>query len=73
MASPRFDIGNPDSGTCKYPPAEPEALCFEPLKAASGAFVAHANFPFGSCAYERMCPTFGSLSLDSAVEEVEKQ
>ena len=31
----------------KYPPAEPEALGFEPLKAASGAFVAHANFPLG--------------------------
>jgi hypothetical protein len=31
--------------------AEPEALGFEPLK-ASGAFVAHANFPFGACAFE---------------------
>ena len=40
----------------KYPPTELEALCFEPLKAA-GAFLAHAKFPFGSCAYERLCPT----------------
>ena len=45
----------------KYPPAKPEALGFEPLKAA-GRFVAHAKFPFGPCAYERLCPTFASLS-----------
>jgi hypothetical protein len=45
--------------------AEPGALRCEPLKAASGAFVAHANFPFGCCAYERLCPTFASLSGNS--------
>jgi hypothetical protein len=48
----------------KYPPAEPEALCFEPLKGA-GAFVAHANFPFWSYSYERLCPKFSSLSGNS--------
>src|SRR5580692_8330205 len=26
------------------------------------AFIAHAYFPFGSSAYERLCPTFASLS-----------
>ena len=31
-------------------------------KRRSGAFVAHANFPFGAGAYERLCPTFASLS-----------
>jgi hypothetical protein len=45
----------------KYPPAKPEALGLEPLKAADG-FFAHANFPFGSCACARLCPTFASLS-----------
>jgi hypothetical protein len=34
------------SSVSKYPPAEPEALGFEPLKAA-GAFVTHANFLLG--------------------------
>ena len=47
----------------KFPPVESEDLGFEPLKAA--AFVALANFPFASCAFERLRPTFASPSSNS--------
>jgi hypothetical protein len=50
---------------CKYPPAEPGALRCEPLKAA-GAFVAQTYFLFGSCAHERLCLIFASLSGNSS-------
>jgi hypothetical protein len=49
----------------KFPSVESDDLGFEPLKAAYGAFVAHANFPFGSCAYKRLRPTFASPSSNS--------
>jgi hypothetical protein len=47
----------------KYPPAEPDALGSEPLKAA-GWFVAHANFPFAFCSCWLLLPNSHPLAAD---------